>query len=467
MDDMNTEIDLDRLDKAKPIHMVGIGGAGMSGIATVLLAMGFHVDGSDIKESPNIRRLRVLGATVGIGHRADNVRTPSLVVVSSAIRDDNPELVEARRKGIPLAARAEMLGAIMSTRRGIAVAGTHGKTTTSSLVAQVLYGCGADPSFLIGGELNEIGGNARYASGEFLVAEADESDGSLLYLRPEAAILTNADVDHVDYYEDGDHVGRVFGEFLTNVTGFAIVCRDDERARDTAVGYEKEGGKVIYYGTTAESRYTFDNPVSSVAGVEFDAFKDGAPLGRVRCAVPGIHNAYNALASVAMGIELGFEAAEVIRSLGDFRGVRRRFETVGCAAGITVIDDYAHHPAEVSAVMAAAREIADGRIVVVFQPHRYSRTRTFAPDFAKALSEADVVVITDVYAAGEDPEPGVSGQLIVDSLDGSGAEVCYVQNRAELARSVVPLLRAGDTVFTMGAGDVTQCAREILELLEE
>ena len=466
-DDMKTEISLDRLDRAKPIHMIGIGGAGMSAIATVLLQMGFLIDGSDIKESPNIRRLRLLGATIGIGHRADNVRTPSLVVVSSAIRDDNPEIIETRRKGIPLAARAEMLGAIMSTRRGIAVAGTHGKTTTSSLVAQVLHGCGADPSFLIGGELNEIGGNARYGSGEFLVAEADESDGSLLYLHPEAAILTNADVDHVDYYADGDHVARVFGEFLSNVTVFAIVCADDERARDTATGYEAVGGNVIYYGTSKECRYTFDGAVNTVTGVEFDAYSDGKLLGRARCAVPGIHNAYNALASVAMGIELGFGAQDVIRALGEFRGVRRRFETVGCATGVTVIDDYAHHPAEVSAVMAAAGEIADGRIVVVFQPHRYSRTRTFAHDFAGSLSSADLVVVTDVYAAGEDPEPGVSGQLIVDSLETRGGKVLYVQNRAELARSVIPLLEEGDTLITMGAGDVTQCAREILELLEE
>ena len=466
-ENMSKEIVLEELERTRPIHMVGIGGAGMSAIATVLLQMGFMVEGSDIKESPNIRRVRLVGATVGIGHRADNVGTASLVVASSAIRDDNPEILEARRKNISVVARAEMLAAIMSGKRGIAVAGTHGKTTTSSLVAQALYGCGADPSFLIGGELNEIGGNARHGAGEFLVAEADESDGSLLYLKPEAAILTNADVDHVDYFNGGEHVACVFLDFLQRVTGFAVICYDDERARETGRKYESGGGKAIYYGADKDCDFRFSDAKSSHAGVEFDAFRGDEPLGTTRCAVPGVHNAYNALAAIAMGVTLGFPAEGVVRSIGEFRGVRRRFETVGSARGVTVIDDYAHHPTEIAAVLAVAKELATSRLVVVFQPHRYSRTRTFAGDFASSLSLADLLVITDVYAAGEDPEPGVSGQLIVDGIESDGKKVYYVQNRLELARSVVPLLEEGDMLITMGAGDVTQCAREILELLEE
>ena len=468
---MEGRLSLEELDRDRPVHLVGIGGAGMSAIGTVLLQMGFRVEGSDIKESANTRRLKRLGAVVGIGHRADNLGTASVVVRSSAISDENAEVVEARRKLIQVVTRAEMLAAIMSTRRGIAVAGTHGKTTTSSLLAQVLLGCGEDPSFLIGGELNEIGGNAHYGRGRYLVAEADESDGSLLYLRPEVAVLTNVDLDHTDFFRDLDHTAEVFLEFLRLVPseGFVVACGDDPPARRTGEEFKASGGRLLLYGAGGQNDYRFIDAVTGANGAHYTAFCNGARLGDVRLRVQGMHNIYNSLAALAVGHALGLRVDEAIDGLGRFQGVRRRFEVVGSCRGIQVIDDYAHHPTEARAVMELARSVAGSRLVVVFQPHRYSRTRMLAGAFGECFEGADVVIVADVYGAGEEPEPGVSGRLVADSIRerGSASEVIYEPNRADLASSVASYLEEGDTVITMGAGDVTQCAREVLELLAE
>lgn len=468
---LNRELSLASLDSERPVHLVGIGGAGMSAIATVLLQMGYTVEGSDIKESPNVRRLRRLGAVVGIGHRADNLGTASVVVRSSAISDGNAELAEARRKHIPVVTRADMLAAIMTTRKGIAIAGTHGKTTTSSLVTQMLLGCGADPSFLIGGELNEMGGNAHYGYGEYLVAEADESDGSLLVLRPEAAVLTNIDLDHIDYFKDLEHTAEVFLEFLRLVPaeGFVVACGDDPLARRTGIEFRDSGGRLFLYGNGEDNDYRFDDASTGADGARFTALHAGERLGEVHLRVQGMHNVYNSLAALAVGHLLGFPVEEAIDGLGRFQGVRRRFEAIGTCRGVEVIDDYAHHPTEARAVMELARTVAGSRLVVVFQPHRYSRTRMLAGDFGECFDGADIVVVADVYGAGEEPEPGVTGRLIADSIRerGSDKTVVYEPKRAELARSVVALLEEGDTVITMGAGDVTQCAREVLELLAE
>ena len=460
---------LDKLGMDGVIHLVGIGGAGMSAIATVLLEMGYRAEGSDIKESANTKRLRRLGAVVGIGHRRENLAPPGLVVKSSAVSDENVEIVESSRMGIPIITRAEMLAAIMSMRKGIAIAGTHGKTTTSSMVAQMLLGCGTDPSFLIGGELNEIGGNARWGSGEYLIAEADESDGSLLYLRPWSAILTNVDGDHLDYYENLEHTARVFLEFLLLLPGggFAVVCADDTPALEVGLSFKEKGGRVLFYGRGTRNDYGFEGEELRADGSEFEAFYLGENLGRVKTRVHGLHNVYNSLAAIAVGHQLGLSPEGAIEEIGRFQGVRRRFEAVGSRKGVQVIDDYAHHPTEIRAVLDLAGKIAKGRVVVVFQPHRYSRTRLLANEFGRSFEAADVIVVADVYGAGEDPEPGVTGKLVADNILESdpARQVTYVPSRAELARSVVSIVQEGDLVITMGAGDITQCGREILELL--
>lgn len=465
-----TGFDLGSLEKESTVHLVGIGGAGMSAIATVLLEMGYTVEGSDIKESPNVRRLRRLGAVVGLGHRADNLGDARVVIYSSAVPDGNPELVAAREAGIPVMTRAGMLAAVMATRRGIAVAGTHGKTTTSSLITQALLACGADPAFLIGGELNEIGSNAHYGTGEYLVAEADESDGSLLSLRPWCAVLTNVEFDHPDFYESVEHTARVFSEFLGLLPGegFAVVCGDEPNARRVGEERARRGGRTVFYGAAEGNDYGFASEECSADGCRYTASFSGAPLGEVRLRVPGRHNVYNSLAALAVCRELGFPEDRVIAGIGAFSGVRRRFEPVGARDGIKVYDDYAHHPTAVRAVLELAASTGPGRVVVVFQPHRYSRTARLVGEFGESFGLADLVVVTDVYGAGEEPEPGVSGKLVADSiLDREpGKEIVYIPSRAELAENVAPLLREGDTVITMGAGDITRCGQEILELLE-
>jgi UDP-N-acetylmuramate--alanine ligase len=466
-----TGYNLLELEKGETAHLVGIGGAGMSAIATVLLQMGYRVEGSDLKESPNVRRLRQLGAVVGLGHRADNLGSARVVIRSSAVLGDNPELVEAERLGIPVISRAQMLSAIMATRKGIAVAGTHGKTTTSSLVTQVLLDCGADPSFLIGGELNEIGSNAHYGEGEYLVAESDESDGSLLCLRPWCAVLTNVDLDHTDYFENIEQVESIFGEFLRLLPadGFAVVCGDDPRAREVGVGFRSDGGKVFFYGRSPENDYVFRDASTGAEGCDYTALFDGSSLGKVHTRIPGMHNVYNSLAALAVAHRLGLPKEPALDGLKRFQGVRRRFELIGIHDGIRVIDDYAHHPTEVKAVLDLAAGLEPSRVVAVFQPHRYTRTGKLAGDFGPSFEGADLVVVTDVYGAGEEPEPGVSGRLVADSIRERypAKQLFYVASRGELAASVVPLLRQGDMVITMGAGDVTQCAREILEILAE
>lgn len=460
---------LSQLDKGATVHFVGIGGAGMSAIATVLLEMGCTVEGSDLKESSYVRRLRQSGALIGLGHRAENLGKAEVVVRSSAVSPENPELVEARRLGVPIINRAEMLAAIMEIRKGIAVAGTHGKTTTSSLVTQMLLGCGADPSFLIGGELNEIGGNAHYGGGEYLVAEADESDGSLLCLSPRYAIVTNIDLDHLDYYESLEQTAEVFREFIGLIPGdgFVVTCGDDPLAKSVGADFARSGGRVFYYGRGTGNDYRFASEQSLTDGCGYDVYFGEEKLGPVVTRVAGLHNIYNSLAALALGHQLGFPFEDAAGGIAMFKGVRRRFELIGACDGIKVIDDYAHHPTEVRAVIGMASSLAPSRVVVVFQPHRYSRSRMLAGAFGESFTGADLVVVTDVYGAGEEPEPGVTGRLIADSIidKDPGRKLEYIPSRTDLAKSVVPMLREGDMVITMGAGDITRCAREILEIL--
>lgn len=459
-----TEIDPDAV-----VYMVGIGGAGMSAIATVLLQMGYRVEGSDLKDSSYVRRIREMGAVVGLGHSPDNLRTPAVIVRSSAVARSNPEIVEAEKRGIPVIDRARMLAAIMAIKEGIAIAGTHGKTTTASMMAQVLMSCGEDPSFLIGAELNDVGSNARYGTGRFLVAEADESDGSLLFLRPAHTILTNIELDHLDYYRDIQHTEEVFAEYLSLLPagGVAVLCGDDPRVYRIGTGQKERGVNLFYYGQGAQNDYIFENWRSNADGCSYSASLHGKTLADVKTRVPGLHNIYNSLAVLALSHRLEQPLDRVVDGLARFGGVRRRFEQVGSRDGITVIDDYAHHPTEVEAVLSTASTVNPSRIVSVFQPHRYSRTRMLAPAFGEAFSRSGLVIITDVYGAGEEPEPGVSGELIVESIKehDPAIDVLYVPSRENLAKEVAGLLREGDMVITMGAGDITLCGREILGLL--
>ncbi len=449
-------------------HFIGIGGAGMSALARVLHERGVPVSGSDLKESRYASALASLGISVAIGHAAENLGDPEVVVVSSAIPESNPELLEARRRGIPVWSRAEMLAHLGAGRKTLAVAGTHGKTTTSSMLATVLAHLGCDPTFLIGGELNDMGSNARNGSGEHYVVEADESDGSFVCLDPYVAVVTNIEADHLDHYGSLDDVVAAFGEFIgkTDPDGFVVACADDPRL--TEVARSRSRARVITYGASAAADVRFSLVEQQGIGWAFDvAFPDGTVL-RCQTSVPGAHNASNATAVLAVTWALGLDAQAATEAVRAFSGVRRRFERVGEQGGVTVVDDYAHHPTEVRATLAAARQATGARrILAVFQPHRYSRTAALAQEFGAAFGDADQVVLMDVYAAGEAPIPGVSGKSVLDALleHEPRAEAAYFPHRADVAPYVARRARPGDLVITLGAGDVTLLARDIVREL--
>lgn len=444
-----------------PVHLIGIGGAGMSAIAKVLLMRGIGVSGSDMKDSAGLAALRALGATTVVGHDAGNLGDVGAVVVSSAIREANPELRAARERGIPVLHRAQVLALLMRERRGIAVAGTHGKTTTSSMVALVLQRAGIDPSFLIGGDLNERGTNAHSGDGDWLVAEADESDGSFLWLAPELAILTNVEADHLDHYADEAEVRETFLAFTHNVApdGCVVACGDDAGVRAIAARIER---RVVTYGLT-NGRWTAER-APDVDGQRLRVLRDGVFAGDVLLRVAGEHNARNALAAIAIADLVGISFDRAASALSSFAGVQRRFQDRGSAAGVRVVDDYAHHPTEVAATLSAAREARPRRIIAVFQPHLYSRTAFFGHALGAALSRADLVVVTDVYGAREDPQPGITGKLVVEGVIDTRprALVAYVPKRGDIPRYVAGRARAGDLVLTIGAGDVTMLGDEIL-----
>jgi len=444
-----------RLDLGAPrrIHVVGIGGAGMSAIAVVLARMGHAVSGSDLKDSRALARLRAAGIDARVGHEAANVE-PGLdaVVVSTAIPASNPEIVEAQRQGIPVHRRAEALRALVATRRGIAVAGSHGKTTTSSMLALVLRGAGWRPTFLIGGDVNEVGTNAAYDDGEWLVVEADESDGTFLGLPAEAAIVTNVEADHLDHYGSFAALVEAFVRFLDAVPGPRVVCADEPHAAAIAA---RVGARTYGFAPTAD--YRIVRCTGGRYGSEVELTRDGVALGSFSLPVPGEHNATNAVAAAALATELGVPFADIARALAGFGGVARRFEFRGELDGVTLVDDYAHLPSEVQAALRTARGGGWDRVVAVFQPHRYSRTASLWRDFADAFTDADVLVLTDVYAAGEAPRPGVSGRLLVRAvLDAHpAASVVYLPHRADVVEVVPRLTRPGDVVLTLGAGDLT------------
>ncbi|MFN2540221.1 MAG: UDP-N-acetylmuramate--L-alanine ligase [Mycobacteriales bacterium] len=449
------------------VHFVGIGGAGMSGIARVLLARGTSVSGSDAKDSLAIASLRALGADVHVGHDPTHVQGADVVVVSTAIRESNPELAAARAAGIPVKRRADALAELLVGHRAVAVAGTHGKTSTTSMLTVAAQHCGVDPSFAIGGDLNEAGSNAHHGTGDLFVVEADESDGSFLAYHPHAAIVTNLEPDHLDHHGTAEAYEQVFRDFTHTVTGFLVTCADDEGAEALASYARSQGVEVHTYGTDDSADLRLLELTLSSGTSSYQAVLRGESLGTVTLSVAGAHMARNSAAALLTGVQLGLPATQLIEGLAGFTGVRRRMELKGSAAGVRVYDDYAHHPTEVRAQLEAARGMTGGgRLIAVFQPHLYSRTLAFAEAFGAALGLADEVVVMDVYGAREDPVPGVTGGLVATAVTLPAERVHFEPSWTAVPGAVVSRAVAGDLVLTLGAGDVTQIGPEVLRLLE-
>ncbi|MEV4381393.1 UDP-N-acetylmuramate--L-alanine ligase [Streptosporangium sp. NPDC049644] len=445
------------------VHFIGIGGSGMSGIARILVKRGVQVSGSDARGSDIAAELRELGARVHIGHAASHIKQVDTVVVSTAIRDSNPELGEALRQGLRVIPRAAALASVMAGRTGVALAGTHGKTTTTSMLTVALQKCGADPSYCVGGQLVTTGLGADEGSGEVFVAEADESDGSFLMLAPDIAVVTNVEPDHLDNYGDPRAVHDSFARFVERVAGTMVICADDPGSAALVPIARARGLKVITYGEAEDADLRVGEVSPEGLGITFTVHGHG----EVRLAVPGRHNALNAAAVIAVAGELGVSFGEIRDGLAAFTGAKRRFEAKGEAGGVAVFDSYAHHPTELAADLRAARDVVasfsgDGRVIAVFQPHLYSRTRFFADEFGIALGLADEAVVLDVYGAREDPEPGVSGALVADKVPLPAERVAYAPQRDGVPALVASLARPGDIVLTMGAGDVTELGPRIV-----
>lgn len=460
------------LSQPMAVHIVGAGGAGMSAIATTLTAMGHSVSGSDLKGSRALDRLRALGVEVAVGHIAANVGDDvAMVAVSTAIPPSNPEVVEAARRQIPVLRRAEVLAGIAAQRDTVAVAGTHGKTTTSSMLVLILIEAGLAPSFIVGGDLNEIGSGAAWDDGRWMVVEADESDGTFLELPRHAAIVTNVEPDHLEHHGSWENLQAAFARFVAETPGPVVLCADDAEA--AALADHATGPSVVTYGTDAGATYRMVDLRSGRDGCSFtlvhgDNFSGDNVLGRVTLPVAGEHNARNAAGALVCALQLGAPFAAGAAALARFAGVARRFEHRGSAAGVHLVDDYAHLPTEVAAAVAAARDGGWARVVCVFQPHRYSRTEALWQEFADAFTGADLVVVTDVYPSGERPRPGVSGQLVVDAVLAAhgDAPVVFIPGLNDVVAWLGAELRAGDLCLTLGAGDLTTVPTRVLADLQ-
>ena len=449
--------------KSHRIHFIGIGGSGMSGIAEVLLNMGYPVSGSDLKASDVTARLIERGGRVVIGHAASNVEGAQVVVYSTAVKKDNPEMLAAAAAGIPIISRAEMLAELMRMKYGIAVGGSHGKTTTTSMIATVLARGGLDPTLVVGGRLHALGTNARLGYGQFLVAEADESDGSFLRLAPAVAVITNVDREHLDYYAGIEQIRQAFAYFANRVPfyGVAVLCADDSNVRETLPKVKK---RTLLYGTVPEAQVRAQAVELAPRGSRFTVTSGAEPLGNVELRIPGRHNVLNALAAVAVGLELEVGFGHIREGLADFTGVRRRFETRGEANGVRVVDDYGHHPTEILATLAAARGM--GRVLVLFQPHRFTRTAALAEEFGVAFKDADHAWVLDIYPAGEAPIEGVTARRIVDCAHAHAQrQVQYAPDPHAAAEAAALEARPGDLVITLGAGDVGKLGDTVLGLL--
>lgn len=450
--------------KIKRIHFVGIGGIGMSGIAEVLLNIGYDISGSDIGQSSTVKRLKDLGADIKIGHSAENVEGAGVVVTSSAIRSDNPEVLRAQEINVPVIPRAEMLAELMRLRYGIAVAGSHGKTTTTSMVAAVLSYGNLDPTIVVGGKVTTMGTNARLGRGDFMVVEADESDGSFLRLSPVISVLTNIDEEHMDHYKDMNELEEAFSSFINKIPfyGLSVLCIDCPRTKKLSSDFKK---RFITYGFDIEADLRAEDVTISGFETKFNVFLNNKELGSVILHVPGRHNAQNALAAIAVGMELGMSFDDTAKGLAEFRGIDRRLQVKGEGGGVKVIDDYAHHPREIEVTLEAVKQSHKGRVVVVFQPHRYSRTKLLFDEFAKVLARTDMLYIMNIYAASEDPIEGVSSETLCRSVMDNGGKNVRHLNGDDMVSQVMSELKEGDLLITLGAGNVWAFGEKIVEEL--
>ena len=454
--------------KTKHIHFVGIGGIGMSGIAELLLNLGYKVSGSDLHSTAITRNLARLGGIIYQGHDGAWIEGASVVVTSSAISADNPEVVKAREQNIPVIMRAEMLAELMRLKKyGIAIAGSHGKTSTTSMVSWMLSHAGLDPTIVIGGKVDALGGNAKLGEGEFLVAEADESDGSFLKLSPVLEVITNIDLEHLDYYRDLDHIKQTFLQFIEKIPfyGAAIICLDDPNIAEILPAIKK---RIITYGLTPQSDLYGENITWQDGRVHFTVKGSEGELGRLNIAPPGMHNVYNALAVVAVGLELELPFAKIQSALQSFAGVQRRMEKKGEVDGMSIVDDYGHHPTEIRATLAAIKQAwPEKRLVVLFQPHRYSRTKALFKEFQTCFHRADYLVMTDIYAASEQPLEGVTGESLLSAVVHHGQRnTRYIGKVEKMAVELLPMLKPGDLVLTLGAGNIVKVGEELLHLLQ-
>ena len=453
--------------RIKKIHFIGIGGIGMSGIAELLLNQGYRVSGSDLRESDTTRRLAEFGGEIMIGHKAENISEVDVVVTSTAVKADNPEVVEAYRQHVAVIPRAEMLAELMRMKYGIAIAGTHGKTTTTSMMSVVLHHAGIDPTAVIGGKLDAFGSNAKLGRGKFLIAEADESDGSFMHLSPTIAVVTNIDADHLDYYSGLDEIKEIFIEFINKVPFFgrAVLCLDDPNVQDILPEVKK---RYLTYGFSPQADFYATDVQHRQGRTSFVAHFQGKELGRISFKLPGRHNVLNALSVVAVAMELEIPFQTIIGGFRNFGGLQRRFQVRDEVNAVMIVDDYGHHPAEIKATLAAAKAGWKKRVVAVFQPHRYSRTAALIEDFQTAFYQADLLVITDVYAAGEEAIEGATGEALAQRVSEHGHKATfYRQSFAEITELLAEQVEPGDMVVTLGAGNINQVCELLANRLRE
>ncbi|MDD5432193.1 MAG: UDP-N-acetylmuramate--L-alanine ligase [Candidatus Omnitrophica bacterium] len=450
----------------KHYHFIGIGGIGMSGIAQLFLKNGVKVSGSDLKESHSTNELKAKGAEIFIGHDAQNINGASLVIYSSAIKDNNPEIILAKKQGIPLIKRAEALAQLMSEKSVVAVSGSHGKTTTTSLISYLLIEAGLNPTVAVGGILRNIGTNAFFGNGKFFVAEADESDGSFLYYRPKYSIVTNIDREHLDYYTDFESELKAFRKFIdqTDKTGCVFYCKDDDNLNNLLKGYKH---KKISFGLKENAEVYAKSIIFEGLSSEFDCFHKEKFVGKFSLSLGGRHNISNALSVIALGLELGLDLKFIKKALKDYKGSGRRAEIKYKDNDYLVIDDYAHHPTEIKATLSALKNLQKNRVITVFQPHRYSRTKLLLEEFKKAFDMADYLILTDIYAASEEPIEGVTGEILAELIKKNlnGKTVCFLPKN-KIVEHILSIIKPGDLVATLGAGDITKLSDELAQKIK-